>query len=92
MEFAADARYRCSRREATRTAALEDVRQTQAQLRFAQADLIEANKEMVRRSKPIAVFISLKTERIYIRQGFEPLLEAPITAQRSERAASARTS
>ena len=33
----------------------------------------------MRRNKPIAVFISLKTERIYIRQGFEPLLEAPIT-------------
>ncbi|MEQ1651532.1 MAG: L,D-transpeptidase family protein [Hyphomicrobium sp.] len=65
--------------EATRTAALDTVRQTQAQLRTAQADLIEANKENVRRNKPIAVLVSLKTQRIYIRQGTEPLLEAPIT-------------
>lgn len=71
--------------ESARTAALDDVRQAQAQLRSAQAELIEANKEKVRRSKPIAVFISLKSERIYIRQGFEPLLEAPITIDQTGR-------
>ena len=29
----------------------------------------------------MAVFVSLKSERIYIRQGTEPLLEAPITVE-----------
>lgn len=78
LEFAADQAV-ASAAEATRAAALESVRQTQAQLRFAQNDLIDANKVVARSAKQISVFISLKTERIYIRQGFEPLLEAPIT-------------
>jgi L,D-transpeptidase catalytic domain len=78
MDFAAIQAV-ASAAESTRTAALEEVRRNQAQLRFVQTDLIEANKQAVRRNKSISVFISLKTERIYIRQGLEPLLEAPIT-------------
>ena len=62
-----------------RNTALDDVRDNQAQLKSIQSDLIEANKETVRRAKSVSVFISLKTERIYIRLGQEPLLEAPIT-------------
>jgi L,D-transpeptidase catalytic domain len=65
--------------EASRSAALEAVKEAQARLRFAQNDVIDANKAAARRNKPISVFVSLKTERVYIRQGFEPLLEAPIT-------------
>jgi L,D-transpeptidase catalytic domain len=78
MDFAAIQAV-ASAAESTRIAALEEVRRNQAQLRFVQTDLIEANKQGVRRNKSISVFISLKTERIYIRQGLEPLLEAPIT-------------
>ena len=65
--------------EGVRTAALEDVRQNLEQLRIIQADLIEANKQTVRRNKSVSVFVSLKTERIYVRLGQDPLFEAPIT-------------
>ena len=34
---------------------------------------------MVRHAKPISVLVSLRAQRIYIRQGVEPILEAPIT-------------
>jgi L,D-transpeptidase catalytic domain len=64
--------------ETARAAALEDVRQNQEQLRNIQADLVETNKQAVRRGKSISVFVSLKTERIYVRLGQDPLFEAPI--------------
>lgn len=80
MEFAA-VQAVSSVAETARNAALEDVRQNLIQLRFAQTDLIEWNKSVVRRAKPISIFISFKTERIYIRQGVDPLLEAPITIE-----------
>ena len=54
------------------------LRDAQADLSSAQASLADANKEMRLRSKPISVLVSLRAQRIYIRQGFDPLLEAPI--------------
>ena len=78
MDFAA-AQAVSSATETARAAALDDVGQTLAQLHSIQSDLIETNKQTVRRSKSVAVLISLKAERIYIRLGQEPLLEAPIT-------------
>ena len=71
--------------EATREKALSDVRDAIATLRSTQAELIAANKAAVLRNKPLSVFISLKTERIYLRQGFDPLLEAPITVKHGGR-------
>jgi hypothetical protein len=71
--------------DAARTAALDNVRDNQAQLRAIGADLIEANKLTVRRNKSVSVFVSLKTEHIYVRLGQEPLLEAPITVTNPER-------
>lgn len=65
--------------DAARKSAIEVVRQAQIVLRSAQTALITANKEIVRRMKPVSVFISFKTQRIYVRQGFDPVLEAPIS-------------
>jgi hypothetical protein len=64
--------------ETARASTLEEVRQNQEKLRIIQADLVETNKQAVRRVKSISVFVSLKTERIYVRLGQEPLFEAPI--------------
>lgn len=71
--------------EAAREKALGDVRDAVATLRSTQAELIAANKAAVLRNKPLSIFISLKTERIYLRQGFDPLLEAPITVRHDGR-------
>ena len=61
-----------------RDSAMDVFKDAQTDLASAQATLTDANKEMRLRGKPIAVLVSLRTQRIYIRQGFEPLLEAPI--------------
>ena len=61
-----------------RDSAMDVFKDAQTDLASAQATLTDANREMRLRGKPIAVLVSLRTQRIYIRQGFEPLLEAPI--------------
>ncbi len=78
LEFAAK-QAASSAAEATRTAALDFVRKNQIDLRTVQTALISANKESVRRLKPVSVFISLRSRQISIRQGVDPVLEAPIS-------------
>jgi len=75
----ADAKSASAAAETAKATALEDVRTTIAALRAAQTSLIELQKDVQRRSKPLSIFISLKSQRIFVRQGFEPVLEAPIT-------------
>ncbi len=64
--------------QTARDRAAEALRDAQTDLSSAQASLTDANKEMRLRSKPISVLVSLRAQRLYIRQGFDPLLEAPI--------------
>jgi hypothetical protein len=39
----------------------------------------EASRDATRRMAPISIFISRKTERLYIRQAFREVLESPVT-------------
>ncbi|MBI4274545.1 MAG: L,D-transpeptidase [Rhizobiales bacterium] len=39
----------------------------------------QAKAEAARRKGPVAIFISRKTSKLYVRQGFEPLFEMPVT-------------
>jgi hypothetical protein len=39
---------------------------------------VEAAEEATRKTSPVSVFISRKTQRLYIRQGYQPVFEAPI--------------
>jgi predicted nucleic acid-binding Zn-ribbon protein len=64
--------------QTARDAAVDAFRDAQTDLSSAKASLADANKEMRLRSKPISVLVSLRAQRLYIRQGFEPLLEVPI--------------
>ncbi len=64
--------------QTARDTAAEALRDAQTDLSSAQASLNDANREMRLRSKPIAVLVSIRAQRLYIRQGTEPLLEAPI--------------
>jgi hypothetical protein len=43
-----------------------------------------AKPEPPRRTGPIAVFVSRKDRKIYVRQGFEPLFDAPVTIRDAE--------
>jgi hypothetical protein len=40
---------------------------------------LEAAQEAARRMAPVSVFISRKTQRLYVRQAFQPVLETPVT-------------
>ena len=40
---------------------------------------VEAARQASRELEPVSVLISRKTQRLYVRQGFEPILESPVT-------------
>jgi len=45
----------------------------------ARAAAVEAARQAERELQPISVLISRKTQRLYIRQAFKPILETPVT-------------
>jgi L,D-transpeptidase catalytic domain len=46
---------------------------------------IEAARQAARELEPVSVLISRKTQRLYVRQAFEPVFDAPITIQDADR-------
>jgi hypothetical protein len=46
---------------------------------------VEATREAARGLEPVSVFISRKTQRLYVRQVFQPILESPVTIQDADR-------
>lgn len=64
--------------KSARDAAANAARDAQTELASAERALADANKELRLRSKPVSVLVSLQAQRVYVRQGFEPVLEAPI--------------
>jgi hypothetical protein len=72
---------RFSAAKAARVAILKSMHDAETDLQSAQAALSDARKEMARRAKPLSVLVSLSAKRVYVRQGFEPVLEAPITVK-----------
>jgi hypothetical protein len=45
----------------------------------ARAAAAEAARQVARQFEPVSVLISRKTQRLYVRQAFEPILESPVT-------------
>jgi hypothetical protein len=45
----------------------------------------QAAREAARDLEPVSVFISRKTQRLYVRRGFQPILETPVTVQDADR-------
>ena len=45
----------------------------------------EAAREAARELEPVSVFISRKTQRLYVRRGFQPVLESPVTILDADR-------
>ena len=41
--------------------------------------------EAKRKTQPVSIFISLKTQKLYVRQGHEPVFEAPVTISEPDR-------
>ncbi|MGA2945440.1 MAG: L,D-transpeptidase family protein [Xanthobacteraceae bacterium] len=59
--------------------ALTTAREASVAAETAQAAAAEAAGRVARGSEPVSLLISRKTQRLYVRQAFEPLLESPVT-------------
>jgi hypothetical protein len=46
---------------------------------------VEAARQAARELEPVSVLISRKTQRLYVRRAFEPILESPVTIQDVDR-------
>jgi hypothetical protein len=51
----------------------------------ARAVAAQSAREVARDLEPVSVFISRKTQRLYVRQAFQPILESPVTIQDVDR-------
>ncbi|MGZ8410190.1 MAG: L,D-transpeptidase [Hyphomicrobium sp.] len=69
---------------ATRVKAIADARSADQKLGDATEAEAAAKRREAKRKEPVHVFISRKTQKIYARQGYEPILEAPVTIERPD--------
>jgi L,D-transpeptidase catalytic domain len=51
----------------------------------ARVSAAEAARQAARELEPVSVLISRKTQRLYVRQAFEPILESPVTILDADR-------
>ena len=59
--------------------AVAAAREAAAAAETARAAAAEVARQMMRELEPVSVLISRKTQRLYVRQGFEPVLDVPVT-------------
>jgi hypothetical protein len=70
-------------------AANQDVERTKKDLDLATAELnaaVTAATDAERLTLPVSLFVSLKTQRLYVRQGHEPVTDVPVTIADPDRA------
>jgi hypothetical protein len=60
-------------------------REATAAAETAKTVAAEAARSAARALEPVSVFISRKTQRLYVRQAFKPILEAPVMIQDADR-------
>jgi hypothetical protein len=65
--------------------ALAPAREAAAASESARAAANTAAREAARELEPVSVFISRKTQRLYVRRGFVPILESPVTILNADR-------
>jgi L,D-transpeptidase catalytic domain len=58
---------------------LSAARETAAAAEAARATAAKSAQEAARAVQPVSVFISRKTQRLYVRQAFQPILESPVS-------------
>ena len=59
--------------------ALAAAREAAAAAETARVAAAEAARQVMRELEPVSVLVSRKTQRLYVRQGFEPVLDVPVT-------------
>jgi len=65
--------------------AVAPAREAAAAAESARAAATKSASEAARELEPVSVFISRKTQRLYVRRGFEPILESPVTILDADR-------
>ena len=65
--------------------AANQAREAAAAAETARVAAAKAAREAARELEPVSVFISRKTQRLYVRRGFEPILESPVTIRDADR-------
>jgi hypothetical protein len=65
--------------------AVTPAREALAAAEAARQTAAEAARQVARESEPVSVFISRKTQRLYVRRAFEPIMDIPITIQDADR-------
>jgi hypothetical protein len=65
--------------------ALTTAREAAVVAETAQVAAAEAAREVAHESEPVSVLISRKTQRLYVRQAFAPILESPVTILDADR-------
>ena len=66
--------------------AVAPAREAAAAAESTRAAAAKAAREAARVLAPVSVFISRKTQKLYVRRGFEPVLESPVTIRDADRA------
>jgi hypothetical protein len=69
----------------TKLDAVTPAREAAAAAETARVAATEAAREAARALEPISVFISRKTQRLYVRPAFAPVLESPVTIREADR-------
>jgi L,D-transpeptidase catalytic domain len=70
--------------EAARRSLDDNLRKVNQSLKDAQTAFTLSKREDARYLKPVSVLISRKDQRLYVRQGFEPVLEVPVSIDRPD--------
>src|SRR5204863_4063852 len=65
--------------------AVTSAREAAAIAETARAPAAEAARQVAPELEPASVVVSRKTQRLYVRQAFEPILESPVTIQDADR-------
>ena len=65
--------------------AVTKAREAAAAAEIARTAAADAARLATRQTEPVSVLISRKTQRLYVRQGFEPMLDVPVTIADPER-------
>jgi len=66
-------------------AALAQASQESATAEAAKTAAVSVAQEAKRKTFPVSIFVSLKTQRLYVRQGNEPVLDVPVTISEPEK-------
>jgi flagellar biosynthesis GTPase FlhF len=61
--------------------AAEAARQASTDAEARRTETADAARKAARELEPASVFISRKTQRLYVRQAFQPILESPVTSR-----------